>query len=353
MSKTAFLKNTNTGEILKIGGGNPLVVQSMLSCDTLDKDAVFSQIDSLIKAKCGVIRIAVENKGAANLCKQYLHYSKVPLVADIHFDPQLAITCSEIGFSKIRLNPGNINSDKFDSVVAACKANGTAIRLGVNGGSLDKDLAKKHGVTPKSLALSAINSIKVFEKLNFDNLIVSIKSSCIKTTVLANRLLKIDCPYPLHIGITESGFGTSGLVKSAIGIGAMLLDGIGDTIRVSLTDDPVAEVKAAYDILKALNLTDSVQIISCPTCSRCKFDLKKVASKIKNATKNVDKKIKIAVMGCVVNGPGEAMDADIGVAGGDDGKAAIFMGGKVLKVVSHDKIVEAMKDEIKKILANR
>jgi len=339
-SKTIKLGN------LCIGGGSQISVQSMLSCDTMDSGAVFSQIDALVAEGCDVIRLAVEHEKAAEISKNYLNYCPVPLVADVHFDYKLAIKCSEIGFSKIRVNPGNVSRDRLKDIIACCKANNTAIRLGVNGGSLEKELIKKLGVTAQSLSISALENIRIFEALGFDNLIVSIKSSCIQTTVSANRLLKESCPYPLHIGITESGFGEEGVLKSAIGIGAMLLDGIGDTIRVSLTGDPVSEVRAGKGILKALGLIDYVEVISCPTCSRCKFDLLSVAKEVKKMTDGVNKKMKIAVMGCVVNGPGEAGDADFGVAGGGDGTAAIFRKGIVVKAVSFDKIIEALNEEL-------
>ncbi|MCL2555764.1 MAG: flavodoxin-dependent (E)-4-hydroxy-3-methylbut-2-enyl-diphosphate synthase [Firmicutes bacterium] len=329
-----------------IGGDSSILVQSMLSCDTLNKDAVFYQIDALINEGCDVIRLAIENEEAIKTSKEYLNYSSVPLVADVHFDYKLAIKCSEIGFSKIRVNPGNISRDKLKNIITSCKANGTAIRLGVNGGSLEKNLIKTYGVNAKSLAISALENIKIFESLDFENLIVSIKSSCVKTTVMANRLLSQSCPYPLHIGITESGFGEDGIMKSAIGIGAMLLDGIGDTIRVSLTGDPIEEVKAGKEILKALNLINYVEVVSCPTCSRCKFDLLKVAKEVKELTKGIKKKMKIAVMGCVVNGPGEAMDADLGVAGGGDGMAVIFKKGRIIKTVAFDKIIETLNEEL-------
>jgi len=331
---------------LSIGGDNPISVQSMLSCDTLDKNAVCSQIDTLINEGCDVIRLAVENEKAIKIVKEYLEYSAVPLVADVHFDYKLAMKCSEIGFSKIRVNPGNISRDKLKEIVACCKKNKTAIRLGVNGGSLEKNLIKKYGITAESLSMSALENIQIFEDLGFENLIVSIKSSCIKTTVLANRLLKNRCNYPLHIGITESGFSEDGVIKSAIGIGAMLLDGIGDTIRVSLTGDPIDEVRVGKGILSALGLVDCVDVVSCPTCSRCKYDLLSVAKDVKELTKGIKRKMKIAVMGCIVNGPGEALDADFGVAGGGDGKAAIFRMGEVIKVVSSDKIMEALSEEL-------
>jgi len=331
---------------LSIGGGSKISVQSMLSCDTLDKVAVFCQIDALINEGCDIIRLAIENETALDAAKEYLAYSKVPLVADIHFDYKLALAASEAGFSKIRVNPGNVSRDKLKNIIACCKKNNTAIRLGINGGSLEKDLLKKYGISPKALAQSALENIKIFEDLGFDNLIVSIKSSCVLTTVMANRLLYESCVYPLHIGITESGFGEEGILKSAIGIGAMLLDGIGDTIRVSLTGDPCEEVRIGRGILKALNLIDCIEVVSCPTCSRCKFDLLKVASEVKKMTKGVDKKMKIAVMGCIVNGPGEAMDADFGVAGGGDNKAVIFRRGQVIKTVAFDKIMEALNEEL-------
>ena len=328
-----------------VGGGAPVTIQSMLSVDTMNRLAVKSQIDSLINEGCDIIRIAVEDEKAALLCKEYIDYSSVPLVADIHFDPKIALLCSEIGFCKIRVNPGNISAASFREIVAACKKNKTAIRLGVNSGSLEKDLLAKYGgVTASGLAESALNGIGAFEKLAFDDLIVSIKSSNVALTVAANRLLKEKCDYPLHIGITESGVGQAGIVKSAVGIGAMLLDGIGDTVRVSLTADPVGEVRAAKQILNSLGLRDSVEIVSCPTCSRCKYDLKSVAEEVSVLTAGIKSRLKIAVMGCAVNGPGEAREADFGVAGGGvGGKAVIFAKGEVLRTVAFDQVLPELK----------
>lgn len=325
------------------------MIQSMLSCDTMDKKKVFEQIDALTSAGCDIIRLAVETDTAAKICQEYLDYAKVPLVADIQFDYKLAILCSDLGFAKVRFNPGNVGGqENVREIVRACKANGTAIRVGVNSGSLEKKLLKEYGGrTANALAQSVLDSLKILENEGFFDTVISVKSSNIKTLVESNRIIASRCDYPLHIGLTESGWGRAAEIKSAIGIGTLLLDGIGDTIRVSLTGEPVQEVIAAKRILKALGLIGGCDIISCPTCSRCKNDLESVVKEVENFVKDLDKNLKIAVMGCAVNGPGEASDADVGVAFGVN-NAVIFKKGKVIKVVSSDKVLE----ELKQIILN-
>lgn len=317
-----------------IGGGAPVSVQSMLSCNTLDEEKVFAQIDALVAAGCDIIRLAVENPAAALACKKYIAYAKVPLVADIQFDYKLAVLAAEAGFAKIRFNPGNIGDDKkVREIIRACTACGTAVRIGVNAGSLDKELIQKYkGRTADALAESALKSLSILEKEGFDNLVLSAKSSDIRVTIEANRILSEKCDYPLHIGLTESGAAQTGQTASAIAIGSLLADGIGDTIRVSLTGEPVQEAIFAKEILKALGLIDCCRVVSCPTCSRCKHDLLSVVDEVSAAAKKITKKMKVAVMGCAVNGPGEASDADCGAAFGD-GTAVIFKKGVIIKSV--------------------
>lgn len=316
---------------LAIGGGAPVTVQSMTNTPTADVGATAAQIARLEAAGCDIVRLAVSGGEEVEACKQLLRQAKAPLVADIQFDYRLAIACSDIGMAKVRFNPGNIGSeDKIRELVAACKANGTPIRIGVNSGSLEKDLLEKFGNTAEALSESALRHARLLEKFGFYDIVLSAKASDVPRTVETYQRLSRACDYPLHIGVTESGAGNSGLVKSAVGLGALLLDGIGDTVRVSLTGDPVEEVKAARLILRAVGLDKNfVEIVSCPTCSRCKYDMERLVGELTRLTEKVTKPLKIAVMGCVVNGPGEAADADAGIAGGD-GKAVVFKKGKVV-----------------------
>ena len=283
-------------------------------------------------------------------CKSYIADKKVPLVADIQFDYRLAIKCSDIGFDKVRINPGNIGSkDGVRELVAACKANGTPIRIGVNGGSLEAGV----GDGAKALTKSALQNVALLEEFGFNDIVVSAKSSSVPVMVEANRLLFASCPYPLHLGVTESGDVEDGTVKSAIGIGSLLISGIGDTIRVSLSGDPVSEVFAARNILRAAGLDKNYcEVISCPTCSRCNYDLFGTVKQVKELVKDVSVPFKVAVMGCVVNGPGEAKGADCGVAGGKD-KAVLFLHGKVVKTVDHKDILPELGALISKALENK
>ena len=329
---------------VKIGGGAPVVIQSMLNTKTTDVDACLSQIRQLQAAGCQIVRLAVPNmegaRGFAEICKE----SPLPLVADIHFDYKLAIAAAEGGASKIRINPGNIGGeDRVKAVVEVCKDKQIPIRIGVNGGSLDKKLLEKYGhPTAEALVESAFEHLELLEKFSFYDSCVSMKSSTVPTMVAAARLFRSKCDYPLHIGVTETGPVRQGLMKSAMGIGALLLDGIGDTIRVSLTDDPVEEVYAAKDILKAAGLRkEGVNIISCPTCGRTRIDLIGLVNQVDAALKDCQKPITVAVMGCIVNGPGEAREADIGIAGGD-GWGTIFEKGVQVDKLPYDELLPAL-----------
>ena len=324
-----------------IGGGADVVIQSMLNTKTTDVEGSLAQIRSLAAAGCQVARLAVPNmeaaRGFAEICKE----SVLPLVADIHFDYRLAIAAAEGGASKIRINPGNIGGeDRVKAVVDVCKDKHIPIRIGVNGGSLEKELLEKYGhPTAQALVESAFGHLELLEKYGFYDTCVSMKSSHVPTMVAAARLFRSKCDYPLHIGVTETGPVRQGLIKSAMGIGALLLDGIGDTLRVSLTDDPVEEVYAAKDILKAAGLRrDGVDIISCPTCGRTRIDLIGLVNRVDAALKDCQKPITVAVMGCVVNGPGEAREADIGIAGGD-GWGMIFEKGQQVAKLPYDELL--------------
>lgn len=329
---------------VKIGGGEPVVIQSMLNTKTTDVEGSLAQIRALKTAGCQIVRLAVPDMEAARSFAQICAESPLPLVADIHFDYRLAIAAAEGGASKIRINPGNIGGeDRVQAVVKVCKQRGIPIRIGVNGGSLDKRLLEKYGhPTAEALVESAFEHIALLEKYDFYDTCVSMKSSTVPTMVAAARLFREKCDYPLHIGVTETGPVRMGLMKSAMGIGALLLDGIGDTIRVSLTDDPVEEVYAARDILKAAGLRkEGVNIISCPTCGRTRIDLIGLVNRVDEALKDCQKPITVAVMGCVVNGPGEAREADIGIAGGD-GVGLLFEKGQQVEKLPYDQLLPAL-----------
>ena len=336
-------RQIRVGDVL-IGGGAPVVIQSMLNTKTTDEEGSLAQIKALKTAGCQIARLAVPNmeaaRGFAEICKE----SPLPLVADIHFDYKLAIAAAEGGASKIRINPGNIGGeDRVKAVVDVCKEKQIPIRIGVNGGSLDKRLLEKYGhPTAEALVESAFEHLELLEKYGFYDTCLSMKSSTVPTMVAAARLFRSKCDYPLHIGVTETGPVKMGLMKSAMGIGALLLDGIGDTIRVSLTDDPVEEVYAAKDILKAAGLRkEGVNIISCPTCGRTRIDLIGLVNQVDAALKDCEKPITVAVMGCVVNGPGEAREADIGIAGGD-GWGMIFEKGEQVEKLPYDQLLDAL-----------
>ena len=344
-----------TREILvggvSIGGGAPVVIQSMLNTKTTDVEGSLEQIRRLKAAGCQIARLAVPNMEAARSFGEICARSELPLVADIHFDYKLAIAAAEGGASKIRINPGNIGGeDRVKAVVDVCKEKHIPIRIGVNGGSLDKKLLEKYGhPTAEALVESAFEHIALLEKFDFYDTCVSMKSSTVPTMVAAARLFRSRCDYPLHIGVTETGPVKMGLMKSAMGIGALLLDGIGDTIRVSLTDDPVEEVYAAKDILKAAGLRkEGVNIISCPTCGRTQIDLIGLVNQVDEALKNCEKPITVAVMGCVVNGPGEAREADIGIAGGD-GCGMLFEKGVQKEKLPYDELLPALLKRIEEL----
>ena len=334
-----------------IGGGAPVVIQSMLNTKTTDVAGSLAQIHALKAAGCQIARLSVQNMEAARSFAEICRESELPLVADIHFDYKLAIAAAEGGASKIRINPGNIGGeDRVKAVVDVCKDRNIPIRIGVNGGSLEKELLEKYGhPTAQALVESAFGHLELLEKYGFYDTAVSMKSSTVPTMVEACRLFRQKCDYPLHIGVTETGPVKQGLIKSAMGIGALLLDGIGDTIRVSLTDDPVEEVYAAKDILKAAGLRkEGVNIISCPTCGRTQIDLIGLVNQVDAALKDCRKPITVAVMGCIVNGPGEAREADIGIAGGD-GFGMIFEKGVQVDKLPYEQLLPALLARIDKL----
>lgn len=331
-----------------IGGGAPVLVQSMLNARADDYEANLTQLKALENAGCEIIRMAVPDNNAVKVLAKLKEQASVPLVADIHFDYRLALESLEAGVDKIRINPGNIGSfDRVEKVADACALRGVPIRIGVNSGSVEKELLAKYGgATPEAMAESAFKHIELLEKCGFYDTVISIKSSDVTNMVKAYSLVAERCDYPLHLGVTEAGTERFALIKSSIGIGSLLLNGIGDTIRVSITDTPVKEVYAGFDILKALELrVESPRIVSCPTCGRTKIDLVSLANKVEAAVKDIKKPIKIAVMGCIVNGPGEAREADIGVAGGD-GCGLIFKKGEILRKVDENKIIDELLKEI-------
>lgn len=322
-------KTIKVGNVL-IGGDAPVSIQSMTNTDTSDYDCTFNQLIALKQAGCDIARLAVRNESDVEVCSRYVKDIDMPLVADIQFDYKLAVASADAGFAKIRFNPGNTSSSNLAEVVKACKSNNCAIRIGINAGSLEPDLKKEYGVTAKSLTMSAMRSVYALEDLGFKDTVISVKASDVRLMKESYEMLSDITDYPLHLGVTESGSGNMGLIKSTAGIASLLLEGIGDTIRVSLTGNPVNEINAAIDILNVIGLrSDRPEIISCPTCARCFYDLESMARKCEDITRNCRKKIKIAVMGCVVNGPGEASDADIGIAGGKD-KAILFEKGKII-----------------------
>ena len=332
-------------------GGDKIYIQSMLNVRSDDVDGSVAQAVKLEQAGCDIIRAAVPDKEAVRLIPAIKEKVRIPLVADIHFDYRLALESVAAGVDKIRINPGNIgDSDRVKAVTEACRAKGVPIRIGVNAGSLEKEILKKYGKpTPEALCESAEYHIGLLNRYDFDDIVISIKSSDVPTMVASYRLMAERCDYPLHLGVTEAGSERMGIIKSAVGIGSLLLDGIGATIRVSLTADPVREVYAAKDILKGIGKYDSgVQFISCPTCGRTRIDLIPLEEQVEEALRACDKKIKVAVMGCVVNGPGEAREADIGIAGGD-GCAVLFKKGEIIRKVPETEILPALLEEIEKL----
>ena len=341
-------KTVKIGDIT-IGNNNKIAVQSMTNTLTSDARATAEQINRLAAAGCDIVRFAVPDMAAAEAVKYIKENTDIPLVADIHFDYRLALRCMENGIDKIRINPGNIGGeDRAAAVAKMAREKNIPIRIGVNGGSLENGLLEECGGSlAKAMVASAKRHIEILNRYDFDDIVLSMKSSSVKVTVEAYRLAAETFDYPLHVGVTEAGTTEQGVVKSAIGIGALLLDGIGDTIRVSLTDDPVKEVEAAKLILKSLGLGgDCVEVVSCPTCGRTRIDLIPIANAVNEAVKDMNIKAKVAVMGCAVNGPGEAKDADIGIAGGD-GCAVLFKKGKIVRKIDESEIVGTLLEELK------
>ena len=341
---------------LRVGGGAPVMVQSMTNTDTRDVQATLGQIERLVARGCEAVRVAVPDHRAAS-CLRALHdQSPVPLIADIHFDYRLAIAAVEAGFEGMRINPGNIGSRaKVEAVVDAAKANGAAMRVGVNSGSVEHDLLEKYGgPTPEAMVESAVKHVRMVEERGYEDIVVSVKSSSVRDTIACYRGLAKAVDYPLHIGVTEAGGVLRGTIKSSVGLGILLAEGIGDTLRVSLTADPCEEVGVAYEILRALGLrTRGPDIISCPTCGRTEIDLIGLARAVEDRLANCTADIKVAVMGCIVNGPGEAREADIGLAGGRD-KGILFRKGQVIRTVKgHDELLAAFMEELQKLLEER
>ncbi len=339
---------------LTLGGGQPVAVQSMTNTDTRDPEATLAQISALANAGCEIVRVAVPDDKAAAALPAILACCPLPLVADIHFDHRLALAALEAGVHGLRINPGNIGGeDKVDLVVDAARARGAAIRIGVNSGSVEKELLKRHGgPTPAAMVESALKHVRMLERRGFHEMKISLKSSSVLDTIAAYRLLAGRCDYPLHIGVTEAGTLVRGTVKSSVGLGVLLFEGIGDTLRVSLTHDPVAEILVAWEILRSLGLrARGPEIISCPTCGRTEIGLIELAQAVEERLQGVPEVFKVAVMGCVVNGPGEAREADIGLAGGR-GLGVIFRKGEVIrKVKGNDNLLPAFMEEVDKLVS--
>ena len=344
------MKKTRTVKIGNrlIGGGNPILIQSMTNTKTEDVEATVEQINRLAGAGCDIIRCAVPTMEAAEALEQIKAQISIPLVADIHFDYRLAIAAMEHGADKIRINPGNIGSrERIRAVIEAAAKRDIPIRVGVNSGSLEKELVEKyHGVTAEGIVESALDKVRIIEEYGYENLVISIKSSDVLMCVRAHELIAQQTDHPLHVGITEAGTITSGNIKSAIGLGLILHQGIGDTIRVSLTGDPLEEIKSAKLILKTLGLRKGgIEVVSCPTCGRTQIDLIGLANQVENMVADIPLDIKVAVMGCVVNGPGEAKEADIGIAGGI-GEGLLIKHGKIIKKVPEDQLLKALREEL-------
>ena len=344
-------KKTVTIGKLTIGGGHPVAVQSMLNKEAHDIPGSVAQAKELEAAGCEIIRATVPDREAVRTIAALKEAVSVPIVADIHFDYKMALESLAAGVDKIRINPGNIGSDdRVKAVAEECRRRGVPIRIGVNSGSVEKEILAKYGSpTPQALVESALYHVRLLEKHDFDDIVISIKSSNVPTMIAAYRLMAQRCDYPLHLGVTEAGTERMGLIKSAAGIGALLADGVGDTIRVSLTAPPVKEVYAGFDILKALGVRKKgVNIVACPTCGRTKIDLIGLATRVEDALRTCEKEITVAVMGCVVNGPGEAREADIGIAGGN-GEGLLFRKGEILRKVPEEALFDELMKEIERI----
>ena len=347
MYKRRMSREIKIGNIA-IGGNNPIAVQSMLNTLASDADACVKQALKLQNAGCEIIRTAVPDLDCVKTVYKLKENLSIPVVADIHFDYRIALECAEAGIDKIRINPGNIGADdRVKAVADKCRQKNIPIRIGVNSGSLEKEILAKHGSpTPEALAESAMYHVGLLKKFDFEDIVISLKSSDVKKSFEAYSIVADMCDYPLHIGITEAGTEHMGIIKSSAGLGALLLNGIGDTLRISLTADPVKEIDAAYDLLKALDIRQKgVKFVSCPTCGRTKIDLIKLASLAEKRLKNCNKNITVAIMGCVVNGPGEAREADIGIAGGD-GCGLIFRKGEIIRKVSEENLLDELINEI-------
>ena len=344
----------------EIGGKSDILIQSMTNTDTLDSASTFEQARKLEQSGCDIVRITVPSVESAKTIS-YMKNSgiKIPIVADIHFDYRVALECARLGVDKIRINPGNIGEEwKIKEVTTACKDLGIPIRIGVNGGSLEKHILEKYGSpTPDALAESAFYHVELLEKFGFCNTVISVKSSNVKNMIEANRIIASKCDYPLHLGVTEAGDSYSGLIKSSTGIGSLLCDGIGDTIRVSLTANPVEEIRAGKELLSLLGFYNkgAIEVVSCPTCGRTKIDLIELSNRFKaavNGLKTNGKYVKVALMGCVVNGPGEARECDVGIAGGR-GEAVLFRHGEIIGKISENDVIPTLLEEIKKIIAEK
>ena len=343
-------KKIKVGNIY-VGGDSPISIQSMNNTDTRDVKATINQIKALQMAGCDITRCAVLDMDAADALKEITSSVEIPVVADIHFDYKLALRSIENGVAALRINPGNIGSrERVKLVAKAAKEKGIPIRIGVNSGSLEKELLEKYnGVCPEALVESALKHVNILEDINFDDIVISIKSSNVNQMIESYRMISSKVNYPLHIGVTESGTIWRGTIKSSVGIGTLISDGIGDTIRVSLTGDPIEEIKVGKEILKATgHIKEGIEFVSCPTCGRTKINLIKLANDVEKRLGNVNKNIKVAIMGCVVNGPGEAKEADVGIAGGN-GEGLIFKKGKIVKKVKEENLIDELIKEVENI----
>ncbi len=346
------VKKVRAGKCL-FGDGH-IYIQSMLNVPAEDVEGNVRQAKKLEQAGCEIVRVSVPTQTDVRLIDAIKREISVPLVADIHFDYRIALECAEAGVDKIRINPGNIGSlDRVKAVAEKCRSKGIPIRIGVNSGSLEKELLAEYGSPcAEALVKSALNHAQMLERFDFNDIVISIKSSDVKTMIQAYRLAREKCAYPLHLGVTEAGTERMGVIKSAVGIGSLLCDGIGETIRVSLTDDPVKEIAAARDILKAIGIGGGVRIVSCPTCGRTQVDLIGLANKVEKAVADMDADITVAVMGCIVNGPGEAREADVGIAGGK-GCALIFRKGEIIRKVPESEALDALMEQIRAVTGKR
>ena len=340
-------REVNIGNI-KIGGGNKIAVQSMTTTDTRDADATVKQILELENAGADIVRFTVPDEKAAENVEIIKSKTHVPLVADIHFDYRLALKCIDGGIDKIRINPGNIGSrERVFEVAQKCMDKGIPIRIGVNAGSLEKQFCEKYGNTARAMVESAKYHASLLEECGMNDIVISLKASDVVKTVEAYRIMEKECDYPLHLGVTEAGTAYRGIIKSSAGIGALLIDGIGDTIRVSLTENPTEEIRAGKALLSSLGLRSGAELVSCPTCGRCRINLFDIAKKVEKKLETIETPLKVAVMGCAVNGPGEAREADFGIAGGD-GCAVFFRKGEIVKKVPENEILEILSEEIEK-----